>query len=91
MQTKEPIHQARRGYKSVVLLDAEAVEKRLRILQTFPEVGCPYDSEFPSAAPDHEALVTVADHKGIYYTVVAIEWIRDVCMDPMAKVVSGDS
>lgn len=24
---------------------------------------------FTSAAPDHEAWVTVADHKGIYYTV----------------------
>ena len=89
MRTQEPIYLTRRGYKSVVLVDAETIENCLRAPWTFPEVGCPYDSEFPSAAPDHEALVTVADHKGIYYTV-AIEWILDVRMDPVAKVVSDD-
>lgn len=80
--------------------DAKAVEKRLCALQTFPELGCPFDPEFPSAMPDHEVLVTFADHKGIYYTVfldqdetpvVAIEWIRDVRMDPRAPFVSSDS
>lgn len=49
--------------------------------------------------PDHVVLVTVADRKGVYYMVflghdetpvVAIEWIRDVRMDPMAPFISDD-
>lgn len=100
MQTKEPIYLMRRGYKSVVLVDAQTVENRLRVLRTFPELGCPYDSEFPSAMPHHVVLVTFADHKEIFCTVylehdvtpvVAIDWIRDMRMNPMAPFVSDDN
>lgn len=73
--------------------DALAIARRLRALQTFPEMGSRYEPDYPAAKPDHDVLVTYAGHYGIYYVydpvlhggTVFIEWIQDERRDPTRR------
>lgn len=74
-------------------VEAGAVARRLRVLQSFPEIGAVYDPEYPATRPDHEVLVTYASHYGIYYLydrelrggTVFVEWIQDERRDPRRR------
>lgn len=69
--------------------DAVAVARRLRALETFPELGTVYDPAYEAARPEHDVLVTFAGHYGIYYTYaddcVSVEYLQDERRDPRTR------